>query len=214
MNTDDPQAAYTPAPAPLLGDSAAWFADVRRKMGTAAAVPAAPSFLRAADWFQLADVLDHAEAALAEATRELSYERQMRQQTEEALGKLAGRVKELQAALAEQEHTKLLLIQETHRWSAAVRAERAERAAGNAADEAVSCHGCGLPSYALKCRAEGCPAKPAVKKLAARVTELQAEMGDQEVDKLALLTEVQALRNANFRLEKEADKNYTGYRFS
>ena len=69
MNTDDPQAAYTPAPAPLPGDSAALFADVRRKMGTAAAVPAAPSFRRAADWFQLADVLDHAEALIARAEK-------------------------------------------------------------------------------------------------------------------------------------------------
>ena len=31
----------------------------------------------------------------------------------------------------------------------------------------AKCHGCGLPSYALKCRTEGCPANPAVKKLEA-----------------------------------------------
>ena len=49
---------------------------------------------------------------LAEQERELSYERQMRQQTEEAMVKLAGRVKEQTAELAEQEVQKLALIKD------------------------------------------------------------------------------------------------------
>ena len=52
----------------------------------------------------------------------------------------------------------------------------------------------------------------AMVKLTGRVKEMQAELAEQEVEKMVLLREVQALRNANFRLEKEADKNYTGNR--
>ena len=40
--------------------------------------------------------------------------------------------------------------------------------------------------------------------LAGRVKEQQAELGSQEVEKLALVLEVQALRNANFKLEHAA----------
>lgn len=61
----------------------------------------------------------------AEATRELSYERQMRQQTEEAMITLAARVKEQQQELADQEHAKMLLIQQTHRWSHAEKRDKA-----------------------------------------------------------------------------------------
>ena len=75
-----------------------------------------------------------AEALLKEQDREdgltsdeLNYERQMRQQTEEAMVKLAGRVKEQQDELAEQEVDMLRLIQETYNWSAAVKKLEAER---------------------------------------------------------------------------------------
>ena len=81
---------------------------------------------------------------LAEMAYELTYERQMRQQTEEAMIKLGRRVSEQQAELSEQEAAKLELVKENLEWRVVV-------------DE---------------------------------------------------------LRNANFRLEKEADKNYAGYRFS
>lgn len=100
-------------PAVLIGDSAALFADVRRKYREGL-----PGTLQAAKWFRLEDVLNHAEAALAasqrlaEATRELEYERQMRAETEKAMSTLAGRVKEQQAELAEQEAGKLELIRQ------------------------------------------------------------------------------------------------------
>ena len=64
-----------------------------------------------------------------EAHQELTYERQMRQQAEEARDKLVRRVKEQQDELAEQERDKLRLIQETYNWSAAVKKLEAERVA-------------------------------------------------------------------------------------
>ena len=52
------------------------------------------------------------EAAAIETAHELTYERQMRQQADEARDKLARRVKEQQDELAEQEVDMLRLIQE------------------------------------------------------------------------------------------------------
>ena len=52
------------------------------------------------------------EAAATKTGHELTYERQMRQQAEEARDKLARRVNEQQDELSEQETEKMLLIRE------------------------------------------------------------------------------------------------------
>lgn len=52
-------------------------------------------------------------------------------------------------------------------------------------------------------------AEKALVEMTARVKAQQTELADQERQTLALVQEVQALRNANFRLEKAAGQNST-----
>ena len=70
--------------------------------------------------------------AAREATRELSYERQMRQQTEEAMIKLAARVKEQQQEAADAEAEKLALHEELREMRVAI--EKASAAHLSAAE--------------------------------------------------------------------------------
>lgn len=155
------------APALLIGDSAALFADVRKKTADFYRPGAPGNFAIYTDWLRLEEVLNHAEALIARAEaaeHELGACQQNQAGHElDCAGltaraeKAEARAKEMQMEMAEQERAKLLLIQETHRWSAVELLTKATALrAGLCAHEAMEAERIAKIERAATCIFPGC----------------------------------------------------------